>query len=55
MTLDIPLCRTNKGQKSIAFLGPKILKYVKLKHKSSCNYSFFHAQPENKQILEKLQ
>ena len=24
MTLDIPLCRTNKGQKSMSFLGPKI-------------------------------
>ena len=24
MTLDIPLCRTNKGQKSMLFLGPKI-------------------------------
>ena len=24
MTLDIPLCRTNKGQKGMSFLGPKI-------------------------------
>ena len=23
MALDIPLCRTNKGQKSMSFLGPK--------------------------------
>ena len=22
--LDIPLCRTDKGQKSMSFLGPKI-------------------------------
>ena len=28
----------------------KDLEYVKLKHKSSYNYSFFHAQPEKKQI-----
>ena len=24
MALDIPLCRTSKGQKIISFLGPKI-------------------------------
>ena len=24
MALDIPLCRTNKEQKSMSFLGPKI-------------------------------
>ena len=24
MKLDIPLCRTNKGQKSMSFLGPNI-------------------------------
>ena len=24
MTLDAPLCRINKGQKSMSFLGPKI-------------------------------
>ena len=24
MVLDIPLCRTNKGQKSVSFLGPNI-------------------------------
>ena len=23
MALDIPLCRTNKGQKCMSFLGPK--------------------------------
>ena len=47
MALDIPLCRTIKGQKSISFLGPKIWKIKdqssKLEHKNSCNHVFFHA------------
>ena len=38
--LDIQLCRTNKGQKSIL----QEVEYVELRQKSSCNYSFFHAQ-----------
>ena len=28
MTLNIPLCRTIKGQKSMSFRGPKIWKKV---------------------------
>ena len=31
MALDIPLCRTNKGQKSMSFLRPKT--WNKLEHK----------------------
>ena len=46
-----PLCRTNKGQKVCHFLVQD-LDYVKLKHKRSCNHSFFHVQPEKKKFLK---
>ena len=54
MALDVPLCRTIKGKKGMPFLGPKTWNKVKLKHKNSCKYSFFHA-PFEKKILSKLQ
>ena len=45
VTLDIPHCRTKKDKKYVISWF-KDLQYVKLKHKSSCNYSFFHTQFE---------
>ena len=48
MELDISLCRTSKGQKTYVISWCKDLEYIKLKYKSSSNYSFFHAQPEKR-------
>ena len=44
MTLDIPLCRTNKGQKKYVISWSKELEYVELKHKSRLSSSFLHAE-----------
>ena len=51
MAMDIPLCRTNKEQKEYVISWSKDLEYVELKHRSSCNYSFFHAQFEKKTAI----
>ena len=53
MTLDIPLQRTNKGQKSISFLGPNIWNKLSSNTKTVANTaSFMHSLKKN---LEKLQ
>ena len=54
MALDIPLCRTNKGQKSMSFLGPKIWSKVRLNIKTAATTSSF-TNGFKKQILSKLQ
>ena len=54
MVLDIPLCRTIKGQKSISFLGPKIWNKVSLNIKTAATTSSF-THPLKKEILSKLQ
>ena len=52
MALDIPLCRTNKGQKSMSFLGPKIWNKVSSNIKTAeTKSSFKHCL--KKEILSK--
>ena len=41
MALDIPLCGTNKGQKSMSFLGPKIWNKGSSKIKTAATKSSF--------------
>ena len=41
MALDIPLCRTIKGQNSMSFLGPKIWNKVSSKIKAAATTSSF--------------
>ena len=54
MALDIPLCRTNKGQKSMSFLGAKIWNMFSSNIKAAATTdSFTHSL--KKEILEKLQ
>ena len=54
MALDIPLFRTNKGQKSMSFLGPKIWNKVSSNTKTAATtFSFPHRL--KKEILSKLQ
>ena len=54
MTLDAPLCRINKGQKSMSFLGPKIWNMLSSNIKAAATTaSFTHSL--KKKILEKLQ
>ena len=54
MVLDIPLCRTNKGQKDMSFLGPKMWNKVKSSIKTTATtYSF--KRHLKKEILSKLQ
>ena len=48
MKLDIPLFRTSKGQKTMSLFATQDLEYVKIKNKSSYNYSFFHRYFENR-------
>ena len=52
MALDISLCRTNKGQKSMSLLGPKIWNKLSLNIEATattnCNYSFFHTPVEKR-------
>ena len=43
MALDITLCRTNKGQKSMSFLGPNIWNKVSSNIKTAATAIFFHA------------
>ena len=54
MTLDIPLCRTIKGQKSMSFLGPKIWNKISLNIKTTAITSFF-THRLRKETLSKLQ
>ena len=54
MALDIPLCRTNKGQKSMSFLGPKIWNKVSSNIKTAATTSSFTHRLK-KEILSKLQ
>ena len=54
MALDIPLCRTIKGQKNMSFLGPKIWNKVSTNIKTTATASsFMHCL--KKGILSKLQ
>ena len=53
MVLDMPLCRTNKGQKSMSFLGLKIWKKVSSNIKTAASTSFFTNRLK-KEILSKL-
>ena len=54
MTLDIPFCRTNKGQKSISFLDPKIWNMLNSNIKAAATTaSFTHSL--KREVLEKLQ
>ena len=49
MAPDIPFRRTNKGQKKKkVFLDPKI--WNKFKNKNTCNYCFFHAWFEKRNL-----
>ena len=41
MTLDIPFCRTNKGQKSMSFLGPKIWNMLSSNMKAAASIATF--------------
>ena len=53
IALDIPLCRTNKGQKSMSFLGLKIWNKISSKIKTTATRSFFTHRLK-KEILSKL-
>ena len=54
MALDIPLCRTNKGQRNMSFDGPKICNKVSSNIKTAATTSsFMHCL--KKEILRKLQ
>ena len=54
MALDISLCRTNKGQKGMSFLGRKIWNKVSLNIKTAATTSSF-THHLKKEILSKLQ
>ena len=54
MALDIPLCRTYKGQKSMSFLGPKIWNMLSSNIKATATTASF-TYSLKKEILEKLQ
>ena len=51
MALDIPLCRTNKGQKSMSFLGPKIWNKVSSNIKTTATKSSFTHRLKNKFLV----
>ena len=54
MALDIPFCRTNKGHKSMSFLGAKIWNMLCSNMKAAATTApFTHSL--KKEILEKLQ
>ena len=53
MALDIPLRKTNAGQKSLSFLGPKIWSNVYPSIKNVKTSSFMHVLKKN--ILLHLQ
>ena len=54
MAWDIPFCITNKGQKSMSFLGAKVWNMLSSKIKAAATTaSFTHSL--KKEILEKLQ
>ena len=54
MALDMPLCRTVKGQKNISFLGPKIWKKLGLNIKTAATTASFTHRLK-KEILRILQ
>ena len=54
MALDTPFCRTNKGQKSMSFLEPKIWNKVSSNIKTAATTSSFTHRLK-KEILSKLQ
>ena len=54
MAFDIPLCRTDKGQKSMSFLGRKIRNKVSVNIKTAATTSPF-THHLKKEILSKLQ
>ena len=54
MALDIPLCRTIRGQKSMSFLGPKIWNKISSNIKIAATTSSFTHRLK-KGILSKLQ
>ena len=54
MALNIPLCRTNKGQKSMSFLGPKIWNKAGSNITTAATTSSFTHRLK-KEILSKLQ
>ena len=54
MGLDIPLCRTTNGQKSMSFLGPKVWNKVNSNIKTAATTSSF-THRFKKEILSKLQ
>ena len=48
MTLDIPLCRTNKGQRCMSFLGPKTWNMLSSNIKAAATIaSFTHSLKKN--------
>ena len=54
IALDIPLCRTNKGQKNMSFFGAEIWNMLTSNIKAAATTaSFTHSL--KKEILEKLQ
>ena len=54
MALGIPIWRTNKGQKSMSFFGPKIWNKVSSNIKTAATTSSFTHRLK-KEILSKLQ
>ena len=54
MVLDIPLCRTIKGQKNVSILGPKIWNKLSSNIKTAATISSFTHRLK-KEILTKLQ
>ena len=53
MELDMPHCRTIKGQKSMSFLGPKIWNKLHSNIKAAATTAFFMHRFK-KEILSKL-
>ena len=54
MALDIPFCKTNKGQKSMSFLRPKIWNKLSSNIKTAATTASFMNRLK-KEILSKLQ
>ena len=54
MALDISLCRTNKGQKGMSLLGPKIWNKLSLNIETTATTASFTHQLK-KEVFSKLQ
>ena len=54
MALDIPLCRTNKGQKGMSFLGPKIRNRISSNIKQTCHHTWSVSPEKNKYITASI-